>query len=178
MNVRRARLILAALGSLFLVACDIDVKDEGRDKNVDVHTAFGDISVRSGETGPETGLPVYPGAQPMLDEDNEHENADVKLGTSFFAVHVAAASYQSNDAPQAIVDFYKDKMSAYGTVTECKGEIDFEDDSKHPVCTEKFSESEIQLVAGTEDSHRLVVVKPRGEGSEFAVVSVEVGERG
>jgi len=181
MNVfheQRLTLALAlALGSLLLTACDVEVKEQGNGKNVDVRTAFGDISVRTGEDGPETGLPVYPGAQPLRDEDEEPAGADVKIGTSFFGLHVAGAKFESSDAPQAIVDFYKDKMSAYGTVIQCKGDVDFEGESKQPVCKEESTSSEIQLVTGTEDSHRLVTVKPRGGGSEFAVVSIQFDER-
>jgi hypothetical protein len=45
------------------------------------------------------------------------------------------------------------------------------------VCKEDLASRETQLVAGTEDSHRLVSVKPRGNGSEFAVVSIQIDER-
>lgn len=177
----RSRLLFlfVALGSLSLAACDIDVKDEGKQKNVDVRTAFGDVSVRaSSEKGPDTGLPVYPGAEPMLDKDNDRESADVKIGTSFFAIKVAAAKYSSADAPQKILDFYRDKLAAFGTVTECKGEVDFEDDAGPPVCDEKPASDEIQLVTGTENNQHIVSVKPRGEGSEFAVVAVKIGDSG
>ncbi len=169
--------LTVAVGSLLLAACDVDVQGEGRDRNVDVRTAFGDISVRTGEDGAETGLPVYPGARPLRDEDDESESADVKVGTSFSGVHVVAAKFESNDAPQAIVDFYRDKMSAYGVVVECKGDIDFEGEPKQPVCKEESASRETQLVTGTEESHRLVSVKPRGDGAEFAVVSIQVDER-
>lgn len=172
------RFILAvALGSLLLAACDVDVQEEeGKEKKIDVRTALGDISVSSPDGGPETGLPIYPCAKPLRDADEEPESADIKVGTSFLGLHVAAAKFESSDAPQTIVDFYKDKMSTYGTVIECKGDIDFEDESKQPVCREE-SAPEIQLVAGTAEDHRLVAVKPRGGGSEFAVVSIQLGER-
>ena len=175
---RDQRFALAiVLGSLLLAACDVDVQEQGKDKNIDVRTALGDISVRSTEGGPDTGLPVYPGAQAMHNEDDEPENADVKLGTSFFGMHVAAAKFESKDAPEAIVDFYKDKMGVHGSVTQCRGDIEFDDESKQPVCKEDSESSEIQLVTGTEESHRLVAVKPRGGGSEFAVVSIQIDER-
>lgn len=179
MNVCHCRrfTLAVAFGSLWLSACDVKVHDEGKDKNVDVRTPFGDISVRSSEDGVETGLPVYPGAKPLRDSDQQTESAEIKMGTSFFGLHVAAAKFESNDAPQAIVDFYKDKMGTYGTVIECKGDIDFKDEPKEPVCKEESSSHETQLVAGTEDNHRLVSVKPRGGGSEFAVVSIQVDDR-
>lgn len=172
------RFILAiALGSLWLAACDIDVKDHGKEKHVDVRTPIGDISVRSNEDGVETGLPVYPGARLLLDEDEESGSAEVKMGTSLFGLHLAATKFESSDAPQAIVDFYKDKMSTYGTVVECKGDINFDGESKEPVCKEEPGSPEIQLVAGTEESHRIVAVKPREGGSEFAIVSIQFEER-
>ena len=179
MNAFRARCftLAVAVGSLLLAACHVDVQGQGKDKNLDVRTAFGDISVHTGESGPETGLPVYPGAQHLRDKDEEPQNADIKLGTSFLGLHVAAAKFESSAAPEAIVDFYRDKMSAYGAVIECKGNIDFVDESKQPICKEKSASSEIQLVTGSEESHRLVSVKPRGGGSEFAVVYFQIDKR-
>ena len=169
---------MTAIGLFALAACKVDVNDQGKDKNFDMRTPFGDISVRSGEDPPQTGLPVYPGAQAMRDSDEDHENADVNIGGSLFRIHVAAAKYESKDAPQAIIDFYKDKLSAHGTVLECKGDIEFDDESKQPVCENKPSSDEVELVSGTEEDHRLVSVKPRGQGSEFALVSIQIGEKG
>lgn len=166
--------LVIALGSLLLSACDVDVQEQGEEKNVKIDTAFGDISVRTDETGVETGLPVYPGAKLLREKGEESESAEVKMQTSFFGLHVAAVRFESSDAPQPIVDFYREKLSAYGTVVECRGEIDFEDKSKQPVCEEEPASSEIQLVTGTEESHRIVAVKPRGAGSEFAIVSIQI----
>ena len=47
-----------------------------------------------------------------------------------------------------------------------------------PVCENKPSSDEVELVSGTEEDHRLVSVKPRGQGSEFALVSIQIGEKG
>jgi hypothetical protein len=60
-------------------------------------------------------------------------------------------------------------MRQYGDVLECRGEVDFTGD--RPVCRERSSR-EIQLVAGEQRAHRLVVVKPRGDAAEFALVYV------
>ena len=178
MNVIKQRSVIAiAPIALLLVACDVDVKGEGESKDVDIRMPFGDISVRTSGEGPETGLPVYPGARPLRDAD-EPEHADVKVRISDVGVNGAAAKYESDDAPQAILDFYKDKMSAHGAVVECKGDIEFEGDPKQPVCDEDSSSTETQLVTGTEEKHRLVSVKPRGGGAEFAVVSIQIDKRG
>jgi hypothetical protein len=173
----RCRLLPAALLLLAAGACDVDVRERGNDKEVDVRSAIGDISVRTREGGAETGLPVYPGARPLHDADEEPANADVAVATPFMGVRVAAAKFESDAAPRAIVDFYKDRMTAFGTVMECRGDVEFEGEADRPVCRQDGASAEIQLVAGEgERNHRMVAVKPRGAGSEFALVHVRVDE--
>jgi hypothetical protein len=164
--------------SLSLSGCNVDVQGEGQNKNVDVHTVFGDISVRTSDKGVDTGLPVYPGAKLLQGDSDESGSADVNVGTSFVGVHVKAAKYESKDAPQAVVDFYKGELGKFGTVLACNGDVNFEGKPKQPVCKEDSGSGEIQLVTGTEDNHRMVSVKPRGAGSEFAVVAIQIDERG
>jgi hypothetical protein len=167
-------------GVLLLAACDASVKDgdEGKSKDVDVRSPVGNLSVRTSEDPPETGLAMYPGARFQRDEDEDAESADVNISTPFFGLRVVAAEFESDDPPQAIVDFYSKEMKAYGDVMKCNGNVEFEgeDGVKKPVCNEKVSR-EIQLVTGIEEKHRLVAVKPRGSGSEFAVVYIDMGER-
>ncbi|HSC07821.1 MAG TPA: hypothetical protein VLD59_13420 [Steroidobacteraceae bacterium] len=163
--------------SLSLSGCNVDVQGEGQNKNVDVHTVFGDISVRTSDKGVDTGLPVYPGAKLLQGDSDESGSADVNVGTSFVGVHVKAAKYESKDAPQAVVDFYRDELGKFGTVVACNGDVNFEGEPKQPVCKEDSGSGEIQLVTGTEDNHRMVSVKPRGAGSEFAVVAIQIDER-
>jgi hypothetical protein len=87
---------------------------------------------------------------------------------------VIAANYESDDAQDKILDFYRREMRTYGPVTECRGDIDFRGGpgGRRAVCQERPSERDIQLVTGTEDRQRLVSVKPRSGGSEFSLVYV------
>jgi hypothetical protein len=165
------------IGSLSLSACNVDVQGEGQNKNVDVDTPFGDISVRTSDKGVETGLPVYPGATLLQGDRDESGSADVNVGTSFVGVHVKAAKYESKDTPQAVADYYKVELGKLGTVVACNGDVNFEGEPQQPVCKEDPGSGEIQLVTGTEENHRMVAVKPRGAGSEFAVVSIQIDER-
>jgi hypothetical protein len=171
------RTLALLIGTLSLSACNVDVQGEGQNKNVDIHTAFGDISVRTSDKGVETGLPVYPGATLLPGGKDESGSADVNVGTAFVGVHVKAAKYESQDAPQAVVDFYRGELGKFGAVVECKGDVNFEGEPRQPVCKEDSGSGEIQLVTGTEDNHRMVAVKPRGAGSEFAVVAIQIDER-
>lgn len=162
--------------SLVLPACGmtVDRDDQGRNAKVDIRTPLGNLNVRTNIDAAATGLPVYPGARPVRGHRHEPESADVNVGNSYFGVKVVAAKFEHTDAPEPIVNFYKNAMQAYGDVVECHGNIDFQGGRRsHPVCKERARSREVQLAAGTEDRHRIVVVKPRGTGSEFSAVYIE-----
>jgi hypothetical protein len=159
-----------------LTACNLDVRKHESDgkADVDIRTPVGNLSVRTGVDSPDTGLKVYPGAQPLKDED-EPGSADVNVGNSLFGVKVVAAKFESTDAQEQIIDFYRKELSSYGEVTECRGDVDYRrrDGVRRPVCREKLSAHDFQLVAGPEDQQHIVSVKPRGSGTEFALVYVQ-----
>lgn len=170
---------ILALGAILavvpLTACRVSVdKENGTSKaRVDIQTPFADVKVRTDVT-PDTGLPVYPGAMP-LDDEHEPKGADVDVGNRFFGVKVIAARFSSQDAPEQVAGFYRREMRVYGDVMECRGNIDFTGRLGHrrPYCKPRPSSRTIQLAAGVEERHRLVVVKPRGEGSELSVVYLQ-----
>ena len=166
--------MLVILGLLPLTAaCGISVdKDEdGRNKKVSISTPVGKVQVNAdADTPPDTGLPVHAGARAVRDE--EHENANVNIEGGFFGVKVAVARYEDAADRQAILDFYKKELAKFGTVSECKGDLDFKDSLATPRCKER-SRDEIQLGAGTEGDNHIVSVKPRGTGSEFTLIHVQ-----
>ena len=92
----------------------------------------------------------------------------------WFGVKVIAAKYESDDAQDRILEFYRREMKTYGTVTECRGDVDFRGGSgdRRVVCNERPSSDDVQLMTGTEDRQRVVAVKRRGSGSEFSLVYV------
>jgi hypothetical protein len=182
MNIRRNRLALVALcvGVLPAVACfEVRKGGPGDQSRVDILTPIGDLSVRTDVDSPNTGLPVFPGSRPVRDGKREHDNAEVRIGGRSFGMEVIAAKFESDANPATVVDFYKKEMKTYGEVTECRGNIDFNGrwGSRRPVCKERWSSRAIQLAVGTEEHHRLVSVEPHGDGSEFAVVSIQTRHR-
>lgn len=175
-----AAVLLAA--AIPLAACNVDVRrhDANGKADVDVSTPVGNVSVRTNVETPETGMAVYPGARPLRDKD-EPESADVNVGGSLFGVKVVAAKFESSDAQERIVDFYRKDLASFGEVTECRGNVDFRRDSsgaRRPVCKEKLFEHELNLVAGTEEDQHIVAVKPRGDGTEFSLVHVQTRGKG
>jgi hypothetical protein len=168
------------LASALLLACDAKVTEDSKsdDKNVDLRSPIGNLSVKTSMGAPDTGLAVYPGAKLLKDDDDDGDSADVNISSPFFGLRVVAAEFESDDEPQKVIEFYKNEMKSYGDVVECRGNIDFEggDSGRKPVCNDQATR-EVQLVAGTEENHRLIAVKPRGSGSEFAMVYIDARER-
>jgi hypothetical protein len=170
-------LTAALAASLLLPACGVNVDrdSQGHKTKVDIRTPFGDVNVRTHIDADATGLPVYPGSRPAQNRRDEPESADVNVGNSFFGVKVVAAKFEHDGAPEPIVDYYKEALKKYGDVTECHGNVDFKGHhgDKHAVCKERRASREVSLVAGTEEQHRIVVVKPHGDGSEFSAVYIQ-----
>jgi hypothetical protein len=167
-----AAVLTLSLMSLPLAACSVEVsgRDESGNARVDISTPAGGVSVRTDEPA-DTGLPAYPGATIMRERD-EADNANVNVSAFGVRVRVAAAKFESADDNEEVLAFYRDAMRRYGPVTECEGEVDFKDN--RAVC-KPSSGRDRQLVVGREGDQRVVAVKPRGDGSEIAVVHVRVG---
>ena len=163
----------ALTASFALVGCTVSVDhDEFHSKaDVQIRSPFGHVFVKTGEQLPDTGLAVYPGSTPVRDH-REAESADVSIENSLFGVKVAAVNFSSGASPDDIVSYYRTAMRALGPVTECRGNIDFR--RSRPVCRSRMFSHMTQLAVGTEERHRLVSVKPRGRGSEYSVVYVQM----
>ena len=174
---KRVGAFAAVLPAVLLVGCGITVEtDEESDRaDVDIQTPLGDLTVRANAAGVETGLAVHPGARPQRGR-RQPSNANVKIDSPLFDLRVAAAEYEDDAPPQAVIEFYRKEMAAYGEVTECRGNLDFPGPRGRPECRERWQSREVSLVVGTGHQHRIVAVKLRGSGSEFAVVHVQTSE--
>ena len=166
--------VLAAVLLAGLSGCTIQKKDEGANKKVDIETPVGSLHVNTQVDPKDTGLEVYPGATRAEDEDRKHA-ANLSIDSSVFGAKVVAIKYRSDDPPDKLLDFYRKQLKSYGEVSECHGSLSFEHGKMR--CTGAANET--NLGAGTEDRHRIVTVKPEGNGSSFALLYVQTrGERG
>jgi hypothetical protein len=187
---RRLAFALALAVMLALPACSIDVKKdkESGEKKVDIETPVGGIHVSKDVDVRDTGLPVYPGARKKEKEENgEEKSANVNISSGLFGVRVVAIEYKSDDPPEKLISFYKDKLKKYGDVLECHtsghggdvnvGMHDSHDskDSKDLKCRGANNGKNIELKVGTEDNQHIVAIEPRsgGKGSDFALVYVQ-----
>lgn len=72
----------------------------------------------------EVGLPVYPGATVIEDnDDDDSASAHIQAMAGDVGLKVAAASYQSADAPDKVLAFYRNALAPFGKVTACAGDV-------------------------------------------------------
>ena len=120
---REAISLLAGLAlATGLAGCRVHVDKDanGEDKTVQVDTPFGGIHVNTDQTtAANLGLPVYPGAEPVRDND-KHKSADVHLGFGEWELRVRAVSYATPDSQEKVTAFYKKALGRYGDVITCQ----------------------------------------------------------
>jgi len=160
---------------------EIHANKQDGNKKVDIDTVVGSIHVGTQPNVSDTGLNLYPGAQPKPAEGDDSHRANVNIGSGNFGVRVVAAEFQSDDAPEKIIDFYRNDLKRYGKVLECpKGVKETHGhDHQELTCSDSGHEEpgKLDLAVGVPDRERIVSVKPKGKGTEFALVYVQVRSR-
>jgi hypothetical protein len=123
-NIGKATGLLAGLALLAVLSgcrVHVDKGANGEDKNVQVDTPFGGVHVNTNQTtAADLGLPVYPGAETVSDDD-KHKSADVHLGFGEWELRVKVVSYATTDTQDQVVGFYKKALGRYGDVITCQG---------------------------------------------------------
>lgn len=119
------RILSASLAALLLISVSgcmvrVDKDEKGEEKNVQIDTPFGHVHVNTDQTtAADLGLPVYPGAQQIKDNDN-HKSADVNVGFGHWEVKVKAISFTTPDSRDKVIAFYKKALGHFGTVIACQ----------------------------------------------------------
>ena len=174
---------------------NVDKGANGEDKKVQIDTPFGGIHVNTDQTtAADLGLPVYPGAQ--IVQDNEHDkSADIHMGFGEWELRVKVVNYSSADSEDKVVAFYKKAMTRYGDVITCqdhtpvgtptttaegltcadKGNANVQvddDDSDHG---HHAGQSGFELKAGSVRHQHLVSFKSSAPGeTRFALVALDL----
>lgn len=173
---------LVAGSLLLLAACNmhVDEKKEGKNKNVDISTPFGDLKVRNQADAKDTGLPVYPNShEKPSDNNDDNKSANVNLSFGKFGLKVAVATYETDASPDKVLAYYRTEVGKYGKVLECKGgsignvHVDHSDKNDKELHCDSHGDSNVtELKVGNEGLQRIVAVKPNGKGTEFSLVYV------
>ena len=156
--------------------------DAGKDKDVDIRTPFGSLSVHQGTMeAKDAGLSAYPGAQIKKSENHDGDSsANVNISSSLFGMKVVALKYATSDSPDRVASFYRKDLAKYGKVLDCQGGFNMdihphEQSNKEVTCeSDKKGDGEYrqELKVGTDSNQRIVAIKPVGDGTEFALVYV------
>ena len=120
------RLLSALICTIALIGCSVHTRENenGKKNDVDIKTPFGSLSVREGHTDvKDTGLSLYPGARVKKDFDENNRSANVDISSSLFGVKVVALRYESDDAPEKVLAYYRKEMGKYGKVVDCTGGV-------------------------------------------------------
>lgn len=160
--------------------------DSSQDKNFDVRSSVGDLHLGSDADARKAGLPLYPGAQ--LRHDEENTNAfNVGVLTEAFGLKLVMAKYDSDDAQEKVISYYRERLRKYGKVLEChtrehggdtNAEIKEDEHSKELKCEGDNAGPVTELKVGTEDNQHVVAVEPRDGKSGSTFVLVYVHTRG
>jgi hypothetical protein len=186
MSIKR-NLIAAAMAGSVLAGCTVKHSGEGKNENVDIKTPMGSMSVRTDkDADPKaTGITPYPGAVQIAAEEGE-KNANVNMSFGDFGLKVAAVNYHSDDDLQKVMDFYKKDLARFGSVLVCdakaRRDAPKEDkDSDVLTCGEGGGKhvmwsdhADLELKVGTRHRQRIVGFKPKSDGTNFALVYVEL----
>jgi len=155
--------------------------DDETGKSIEIKTSMGDVHVGNDADLRETGLPLYPGAHLKKDDRNQN-SANLSLLTSAFGMKLVVLNYVSDDAPEKIIAYYREKLRKFGTVLECHSSAHPDDveisrdehDSNALKCDSDDSGRTLELKVGTNQNAHIVGVEPArtGKGSTFAIVYV------
>jgi hypothetical protein len=179
------------LSLLALTAKAQQANDGSQDKHLDIRSSAGDLHVGNDADVRDTGLPVYPAARLKHNDDGKN-SANIGIATAAFGMKLVVVNYDSDDSPDKLIAYYRDKLKKYGKVLECRtrehgGDIHVnsdKDDSNgsQPVkCEGDNTGNVIELKVGTQDHQHMVSVEPsaQGNGATFALIYLHMrGKQG
>jgi len=193
-NIGKATGLLAGLALLAVISgcrVHVDKGANGEDKNVQVDTPFGGVHVNTNQTtAADLGLPVYPGAE-TVSNDDKHKSADVHLGFGEWELRVRAVSYATPDSQDKVLAFYKKALGRYGDVITCQGNnpvgtpvttsegLTCSDDKGNNVKIDRSdygsSKNGLELKAGSKRHQHIVgFEEPKDGKTRFALVALDL----
>jgi hypothetical protein len=179
-KMRAANLLGAALVMAALTACSIKTDKGEKAENVKIQTPVGGLDVTTNADANDTGMSIYPGARLKPSQEHDKSSAKVNISTSFFGVKVVALTYRSDDAPEKVTSFYKKEMAKFGPVLECRTErtpgrvVVHKGEGSEPKCDTNQHGDTLELKVGSSERQHVVSIKPEGQGTEFALVYVQL----
>jgi len=133
----------------------VHVNDAKGGKQVSVQTPIGSFEVKKDVNEAQLGLPVYPGATRLKDEDSATIN--MNFGGEQ-GVHVVVAKFETTDDLEKVRSFYQDRVG--GDVTKF---------------IEKNNEGKTVFEIKRKNQERIISLKSTGGGTRIELVRVDHG---
>lgn len=176
-------LVLAATG------CRVSSNKSNGNNDVKVATPFGALQIKTNAAAAQAsvGLPTYPGAQFVENNESNSGAADINIGFGSFQMRVKAVSYRTPDSVDKVQAFYRNALHRYGDIIQCS--------NNHPVgqpdhtsegltCNDdqnrghKFSvdadPSKLEFKAGSKRHQHIVSVEPDRAGAKFSLIALDL----
>lgn len=173
------RRLAFTVASVLLLSIAAFAQDSEKNKSLDVRSSVGDLHVGPDADARKAGLPLYPGARPAHEQNSDPLNFGIL--TESFGLKLVVAKYESDDTPDKVISYYRDKLKKYGKVLECHSQK--HDDDVHVDSSDKKSDNDkqltcdqnsgpmIELKVGTEENQHIVAIEPHdSRGCTFSVV--------
>jgi hypothetical protein len=177
-----------AVTAVMLSGCRVEKTTHGDSKDVNISTPFGGLNVKTNDADviANIGLPAYPGAQPVKN-DNDHGSADVNMSFGSFQLRVKAASFRSDDSPDKVEAFYRSGLKRFGDVIACRDDKVIGspvrtvegltcDNQKegHIMVQDDPNKHKLELKAGSGQHQHIVEIDPDGGGTKFGLVVLDL----
>jgi hypothetical protein len=170
-NTIYAMVVVCAAG-LVASTPPVQAKDEGHGWNLS-------IGANKNADAKDVGLPVYPGARPHRDKDDDDSSANVWALLGGAGFKVAVVKLESDDGPGKVAAFYRPALAKYGPVLDCSGRSaaahghDWDQDKLD--CDEgQPKPGEMLFKAGKNHDQHIVSIRPRGNGSVINLVFLRI----
>lgn len=152
------------------------------DKSLDVRSSAGDLHIGPDADAKKAGLPLYPGARPLHDQDSGPLNLGIL--TESFGLKLVVAKYESDDDAAKVISYYRGKLKKFGKVLECHSQksengADVQSDDKNSgagrgLTCDQDGGPVTELKVGTEHNQHIVAIQPRdSHGCTFSVVYLD-----
>ena len=160
--------VILAIVLMCAVSFTFPSAGQNSDFNMNMHA-------NSHVTAKDIGLPVYPGATPFKEKDNESSSGDLLFLLNSFHFSVKEASFVTTDSQQHVLEFYRKPLAKFGEVLEC--------DHGRPVGSLSVTKSGLTCsdrknggvtVNESDDDHELRAGTPE----QFWIVGVDEAENG
>lgn len=126
----------------------------------------------------DVGLPVYTGAVPFEEKDDDKAAVSLGAWAGRFGLQIDAMKFRATASPERVAAFYAKALGRYGEVLDCRepaNRVKPPKDSDRLSCESSAPKpGEFEYRVGTARSFRVVSVKPEGDGSRFDMARIDL----